>query len=38
MDMLINREFAETLIERLHQANMRQFTVYAETVGIRSAA
>ena len=33
MDLLVNRPFAEALLERLAEANVRRFDRYAETVG-----
>lgn len=33
MDLLVNRAFAEALMERLVEANIRRFERYAETVG-----
>ncbi len=33
MDLLVNRKFAEALMDRLCEANMKRFERYAETVG-----
>ena len=33
MDLLVNRRFAEALLDRLAEANIRRFARYAETVG-----
>ena len=33
MDMLDNRAFAEALMDRLHEANMKRFLDYVDTVG-----
>ncbi len=33
MDLLVNRRFAEALLDRLADANVRRFARYAETVG-----
>ncbi len=33
MDLLVNRSFAEALLDRLAEANVRRFERYAETVG-----
>ncbi len=33
MDLLVNRRFAEALLDRLAEANVRRFARYAETVG-----